>query len=180
MLPFSFGCFRRNSKLKISFWSFSWKSRNFSMVNFPFRLGPKKYVVRAEFTPWTHSFNYVGVTFNRVHTLNVFPVLAWSLCLDPMLVCCLIKVATFSNSSQSTSPSPFKSNIRKAISKWRLEAKPFAKSFRKFSLDNLHTHWTERWVEKCSRKRWWDRNFPVCRRCCLRLKWALTFVAPPK
>jgi hypothetical protein len=60
--------------------------------------------------------------FHYEQTLKVFPVLAWSLWRLPMLVCWRIKVATFSNSSESTSPSPFRSNIRNAISKWRREA----------------------------------------------------------
>lgn len=54
-------------------------------------------------------------------TLKVLPVLAWSRCRVPMLVCWRTSVATISNSSQSTSPSPFKSNMRNAISKWRRE-----------------------------------------------------------
>lgn len=55
-------------------------------------------------------------------TLNVFPVLAWSRWREPIDVCWRMRLATSSNSLASTSPSPFKSNILKAISKCRREA----------------------------------------------------------
>jgi hypothetical protein len=45
-------CFTLTSRLRISLWSWCWNSRNFSIVSFWFILGPKKYVVKAEFTPW--------------------------------------------------------------------------------------------------------------------------------
>lgn len=48
--------------------------------------------------------------------------LAWSLWRLPMLVCCRMRFATSSNSLLSTFPSPFKSNILNAISKWRRDA----------------------------------------------------------
>lgn len=59
---------------------------------------------------------------NSQITLNVFPVFAWSRWREPIDVCWRIKFATSSNSLLSTSPSPFKSNILKAISKWRRDA----------------------------------------------------------
>lgn len=109
---------------------------------------------RMRIFAWQREFFIFPLEFSSVDTktvyqitLKVLPVLAWSRCRLPMLVCFCTSVATFSNSSQSTSPSPFKSNrlegenkcqrffeltsnlsegwlitYRNAISKWRFDA----------------------------------------------------------
>ena len=48
--------------------------------------------------------------------------LLWSRWRAPTLLDMRSRSATWSNSSASTSPSPFRSNMRKAISMWRIEA----------------------------------------------------------
>ena len=110
------------SSLRISRRRLSWNSRKVSIVNLLSRFGPKKWSTKASPTePAT------------------LPVVLRSLWRWPTDVALSTTFLTLSNSSTSTSPSPFKSNILKAISKWWLGAEKGYKS----TDTQVYTHWAE-------------------------------------